>query len=85
LRERALKRIKLTTPQVGLTAAKRVMNLSGAFEADPDACAGRDLLLIDDVCTTGATLQAAARALRHAGARNVHAAVLAIAVSGQAS
>jgi ComF family protein len=82
LAEHALKRVKLTLPQVGLSAPERKRNLDGAFQADGAICKGRDVLLVDDVCTTGATLQSAARALHKAGARQVYAAVLAIALPG---
>jgi ComF family protein len=82
LREDALKRVKLTLPQVGLSARERKHNLDGAFQADRAICEGRDVLLVDDVCTTGATLQSAAHALRKAGARYVYGAVLAVALPG---
>jgi ComF family protein len=72
----ALRRVRETPPQVGRTRAERAMNVAGAFEARP-AVAGRDLVLVDDVVTTGATADAAARALREAGARSV--AVVALA------
>lgn len=81
LEERALRRIRRTRPQVELTAAERARNMSGAFAAEP-VCAGRMVVLIDDVCTTGATLRAAARAARDAGASRVYAAVLAAAAAG---
>ncbi|MDB5074309.1 MAG: putative phosphoribosyltransferase [Chloroflexi bacterium] len=80
--EHALKRVKRTTPQVGLSASERQRNLDGAFQADPAVCIGRDVVLIDDVCTTGATLRSAAHALHSAGARNVYGAVLAMALPG---
>lgn len=80
--EHAICRVKATPAQVGLRAADRAHNLRGAFVAITPACAGKDIVLIDDVCTTGATLRAAAQALRAAGARRVRAAVLALAVPG---
>lgn len=77
----ALIRRKATPSQVGLGAAERARNLAGAF-AVPDAArplvAGRRLVLVDDVCTTGSTLDAAARALRRAGAREVDALVFSL-------
>lgn len=70
----ALARRKRTRQQVGLTRAQRADNLQGAFRV-PDGARpqieGRRILLIDDVLTTGATVNAAARALLRAGARQV--------------
>jgi ComF family protein len=50
---------------------ERAANMAGAFEAQPALVAGQDLLVVDDVITTGATLDAVARALKHAGAASV--------------
>lgn len=69
----ALSRIRKTRPQMGLTAAERRANVHGAFVADPARVGGKRVLLVDDVCTTGSTLTAAAIALREAGARSVTA------------
>lgn len=69
-----LTRRKATKPQTGLGRTARVENLRGAFAADPRRIAhvaGRRVLLIDDVMTTGATVNAAARTLLRAGAANV--------------
>jgi ComF family protein len=61
-----------TRSQVGLSAAERRRNIRGAFTVHkPQACADQALLLIDDVYTTGATVQECARLLRQAGARRV--------------
>lgn len=65
-----LARIRETPPQVGRTRAERARNVAGAFRATA-AARGRDLVLVDDVVTTGATANAAAEALRRAGARAV--------------
>ena len=57
------------------------MNVKGAFAVAPsrkEAIKGRNILLIDDVITTGSTLEAAARALRRAGAARVDVAALAL-------
>jgi ComF family protein len=66
-----LRRVRETPPQVGRTRADRARNVAGAFEASGGALAGRDVVLVDDVVTTGATADAAASALRRAGARSV--------------
>jgi ComF family protein len=73
----ALARVRATAPQVGLTRAQRAENLQGAFRAPRGAFAGRRVVLVDDVATSGATLNAAARALRRAGAASVDALVFA--------
>jgi ComF family protein len=70
----ALKRVKATAQQVGLTRAQRADNIQGAFSvsaAGRAAIAGRRLVLIDDVLTTGATAEGCTRALMRAGAVNV--------------
>ncbi len=71
-----LNRNRATERQVGLTEAARDANVRGAFVASPE-CAGRDLILVDDVFTTGATARAAAEALLQAGARSVRVLTLA--------
>lgn len=80
--EQALRRTRPTTPQVSLNLAARARNMDGAFAGDPGICHGRQLVLVDDVCTTGATLRAAANAAHDAGARTVYAAVLAVTPLG---
>jgi ComF family protein len=62
-------RQRRTASQVGLNALQRQQNVRGAFALKgPQECTGKALLLIDDVYTTGATLQECARLLRQAGA-----------------
>jgi ComF family protein len=73
---RALRRVRETTSQVGLSLNQRRENVSGAFQARPEAVAGRCVLLVDDVLTTGSTLDAAAQALKQAGASQVFALVV---------
>jgi ComF family protein len=69
-RERWLARIRATAAQTALSAVERHANVRGAFVASSSA-AGADVVLIDDVLTTGATAAECARALRAAGARSV--------------
>ncbi len=76
LRPDLLRRVRATAPQSGLDAKARRRNLSGAFAADP-AVAGLRMALIDDVMTTGATMETAAKALKRAGAVSVQAWALA--------
>lgn len=75
-----LARQRFTTPQEGLDRAARARNQAGAFTVPPRHAArvaGRTVLLVDDVLTSGATLSACAEALRIAGAARVD--VLALA------
>jgi ComF family protein len=78
--ENALRRIKATPQQVGLSQKERASNVQGAFRVPPEGRAevkGRRLVLIDDVLTSGATADACARALLRAGAANVDVIVFA--------
>lgn len=65
-----------TRPQVELGGAARRRNPEQAFEASPEV-AGQSVWVLDDVMTTGATLQEIARTLKQAGARKVQALVVA--------
>lgn len=76
-----LKRARATPPQAELSREQRLGNVRGAFASRPDPRRPR-VLLVDDVRTTGATLAAAAEALRRGGASEVLA--LAMAVADQA-
>jgi ComF family protein len=69
---RAMRRVRWTPPQARLRGLERRRNVRGAFRADPGRIAGRRVLLVDDVLTTGATASACATALKVAGARRVH-------------
>jgi ComF family protein len=75
-----LVRTRETRTQVGLSPLERKENISGAFRAEPILAAGKDILLVDDVVTTGATLAACSDALIKAGARNIYALTLARAL-----
>jgi ComF family protein len=72
-----LRRIRNTQSQVELTAAERLVNVKGAFEAVPDIVGGKRVLLVDDVTTTGSTLRECAGALRDGGATAVFCLTLA--------
>ena len=58
--------------QAGLSRAKRLKNRLRFAVKDPEALRGRDIILVDDIFTTGSTLAAAARALRSAGPRMIY-------------
>ncbi len=78
-----LQRAKATRSQVGLSREQRAQNVQGAFRALPGApIKGRRIVLVDDVLTSGATANAAARALLRAGAAEVDLVVFARVVTG---
>jgi len=67
-----LLRVRFTRPQVGLKPGERRQNVKGAFAvADPARVKGRNILLVDDLYTTGATVKECARVLKKAGAAQV--------------
>jgi predicted amidophosphoribosyltransferase len=76
-----LRRTRWTRSQVGMTRDQRRRNIAGAFGVPRHkraALAGRNILLVDDVITTGATVEACARTLKRAGAARVDVLALAL-------
>jgi ComF family protein len=68
----ALTRVRHTAPQVGLNPKERRENVKGAFAVpEPAGVKGKNVLLLDDLYTTGATVRECARVLRRAGAHRV--------------
>jgi ComF family protein len=76
----ALRRSRHTRSQVGLSASERRENVTGAFLTKDRSVKGKSVLLVDDVATTGATLDSAARSLVGAGASKVYALTFAKAI-----
>jgi ComF family protein len=84
----AVKRVKPTAHQVGLSKTERAANVQGAFRVPAEGkanIAGRRLILVDDVLTSGATVDACTRALLRAGAANVDVLVFARVVAATRS
>ncbi len=73
----ALKKNRPTPPQRGLARKERMENVKNSFAADPGTCRGKQILLLDDVLTTGSTLTACTREIKRAGAKSVHVLVAA--------
>lgn len=73
-----LTRVRKTRPQWELTLADRKDNIKGAFRVScPERITGRNVLLVDDIFTTGLTLDECAKTLKKAGAKQVHCLTLA--------
>lgn len=68
----ALQRIKATESQIRLGASERFLNMEGAFYGNPATLKGKRVLVIDDIITTGATMEQCAKALFTAGAEKVY-------------
>jgi ComF family protein len=77
----ALEKIRDTRSQVGLDVAQRRENVSNAYQAVRSFVNQRSILLMDDVATTGSTIQSSSEALLSAGAREVYAITIARALS----
>jgi ComF family protein len=80
LASEALRRIRRTEQQIGLSRTQRASNVQGAFKVAPERngdVAGRRVILIDDVLTSGATIDACARVLLRAKAASVDVLVFA--------
>lgn len=74
----ALRRVRYTAPQTGLKKKERQKNVRRAFQVmEPEAVKDREILLVDDVATTGSTLNECARALKRAGSKEIMCIVLA--------
>jgi ComF family protein len=81
-----LERSRITHSQIGLSRHQRRENIRGAFlVAKPEKVAGREVLLIDDVFTTGTTVSECARILRRAGASKVFVATAARTLKSEAA
>jgi len=69
--ENSFKRVKITRQQARLSKLERRKNMDNAFAWTAQGPPPETVILIDDVCTTGETLQAAAKTLKKAGAKKV--------------
>jgi ComF family protein len=86
LQPELLERKRVTKSQIGLTRHQRRENLRGAFTVThPSEVAGREVLLVDDVFTTGTTVSECARILRRAGASKVFVATAARTLKNDAA
>jgi ComF family protein len=77
----ALRKIRETRSQVGLTVSQRHQNVQNAYQADPKIVNGKSILIMDDVATTGSTIIACTESLLSAGAREVYVLTIARALS----
>ena len=77
----ALWKSRETRSQVGLSISQRRENVFEAYQADPKIVGQKSILLVDDVATTGSTIQSCTQALQAAGARDVYAFTIARALS----
>lgn len=77
---KALKKVKETDSQVGLSLIQRYDNISGAFKSDDVIVGKKRILIIDDVVTSGAILNECSEALLKSGAKDIYAVTLARAM-----
>ena len=66
-----IKRVKDTKPQYKLSRLQRLENLSNAFEVDRTKIPEKPILILDDICTTGATFEEMVKVLKNAGCKNI--------------
>lgn len=71
LKENAITRTRITGSQVGLSREERIENMDNAFNAAPGIVSGKNILIIDDVITTGSTINACSKAIIESGANRV--------------
>jgi ComF family protein len=74
---KVLFKVRDTRSQIGLTIEQRKVNVKGSFGAKTKAVEGKHVLVVDDVTTSGATMEACAQALKKAGAENIYGLTLA--------
>lgn len=77
IEQEALLRVRRTVPQMQLDRSERATNMLGAFAAEGALVQGRNILLVDDIMTTGSTLEECTKVLRASGASRVDILVLA--------
>jgi ComF family protein len=77
----ALRKIRETRTQVGLTASERSQNVQDAYRADPRRVERKSVIVMDDVATTGSTISACTAALLSAGAKDIYVLTIARALS----
>ena len=71
LNNELIKRVKDTKPQYKLSRPQRMQNLSGAFEVDKQRDMNMPVLILDDICTTGATFEEMIKTLYTAGLNDI--------------
>ncbi len=73
----AIRRVKITRSQVGLSLEERKKNVAEVFSAERELVSGKSILVVDDVVTTGSTINSCAAALSKAGALQIYGLTLA--------